>query len=706
MKARTPKATSAHMFSRSHHYLVVAFFLFGTCAVAQAQQIKVPELVKFVEASLPADAAFVDVDIALWLTISETGVVTRVTLKGDAREPWSSAALAAAQKFIFKPARQDGTAIAVRVPFVYRYRAPGRRGRIIPRRFGRRALHPTPGYHLSGRLLEKGTRSPMAGIAVTARQTGKKTLYETVTDSTGRFVLEGLPTGTLRLEIVTGEHTPIRQTIKSYSPYGVRPKNEPIYLDPRGLSRYRTVVKDRRPPSAADEVSLTDEEITKVPGTFGDPTRVVASLPGVARSPFGLGYYAVRGASFENTGFFIDGHPALYLYHLLAGPGVIAPELIGNLTFYPGGYPVRYGRFAAGAIVLETKDPPNDRWHADIGIDLFKSSVLFSTPFDNKKGMVTVSFRRSYYELLLPAFTDEDVFLRFTDYQLRLTYRFSPTLKAKLLLLGAEDATGRSGESENSGGTSSASFGLGFHRTLVAVDWKLTPELTFTNSAIFEYDHTNTQRISEGDESIVIDIGAFITQLRSYLTWKPARSVEMEAGLDLLYGQVEGNFEVRRCRRWVIHDPRFLTPSFSRPPSTIKSAHWPHMSWQTGPSHPPSGCCRACEAPWITTRVAHTSPLTPSWRCVGNSIPGGPSRRRQVLPISSHQISRHLNLLETHQSLRFDPCNSAQEPNGGRGQDGKFMPKRSTNTWTTWYVQPLSSRPTTLKSAASTGNPT
>ncbi|HIA03108.1 MAG TPA: hypothetical protein EYN66_14585, partial [Myxococcales bacterium] len=375
MKARTPKATSAHMFSRSHHYLVVAFFLFGTCAVAQAQQIKVPELVKFVEASLPADAAFVDVDIALWLTISETGVVTRVTLKGDVREPWSSAALAAAQKFIFKPARQDGTAIAVRVPFVYRYRAPGRRGRIIPRRFGRRALHPTPGYHLSGRLLEKGTRSPMAGIAVTARQTGKKTLYETVTDSTGRFVLEGLPTGTLRLEIVTGEHTPIRQTIKSYSPYGVRPKSEPIYLDPRGLSRYRTVVKDRRPPSAADEVSLTDEEITKVPGTFGDPTRVVASLPGVARSPFGLGYYAVRGASFENTGFFIDGHPALYLYHLLAGPGVIAPELIGNLTFYPGGYPVRYGRFAAGAIVLETKDPPNDRWHADIGIDLFKSSV-------------------------------------------------------------------------------------------------------------------------------------------------------------------------------------------------------------------------------------------------------------------------------------------------------------------------------------------
>src|SRR5262249_36444611 len=81
-----------------------------------------------------------------------------------------------------------------------------------------------------------------------------------------------------------------------------------------------TAVAERREAGAPERVTLRAEELTTVPGTFGEPLRVVATLPGVARSPFGLGFFLVRGANFQNTGFMVDGFPVPILYHLGFGP--------------------------------------------------------------------------------------------------------------------------------------------------------------------------------------------------------------------------------------------------------------------------------------------------------------------------------------------------------------------------------------------------
>ena len=62
-------------------------------------------------------------------------------------------------------------------------------------------------------------------------------------------------------------------------------------------------------------------------------------------------------------------------------------------------------------------------------------------PFDEKKKQISTSFKHSYYKLLLPAFTDENVYLRFTDYQLRLTYDVNASLRAKLLFLKTKNTT-------------------------------------------------------------------------------------------------------------------------------------------------------------------------------------------------------------------------------------------------------------------------
>lgn len=518
-------------------FAIALSLLSGAAVSAQAPQIEPPRPLELPRAMLPPGTAIIDGDIALRLTIGTDGRVAEVELVEGLGPPWDEAAVEAARRFTFTPASQDGQPIAVVVPFTYSFRRPLRRGRSIPRRAERRDIEPAPGFVFAGELVEAGTRTPQAGVPVIVRDADTGDSWEALTDEGGRFVVHGLPKGRLKLDIFTGGFEPLDAPIRVSARDETEALADPprFFLRPSGLGAYRTIVREPRPPKAATVIDLTEDELTKVAGTFGDPTRVVATLPGVARTPFGLGYYVVRGAEFDNTGYFIDGHPAVFLYHLLGGPGVIHPELVGDLSFYPGGYPAMYGRYASSVIAVETKDPPRDRWHLDLEVDIFKTGVLFSVPFDGEDGVVTLSLRRSYYDLVLPAFTD-DIELAYTDYQARVSYNFSPCIRGRFVALGAVDSVStKDVETADGAGTSSTDIGLGFHRLNLAFDFDLSRHLTLTTSVAWEYDFLKNRRVAEGDQPIDVSSDGSATQLLTYLRWRPEKGYQVESGIDVLY---------------------------------------------------------------------------------------------------------------------------------------------------------------------------
>ena len=57
-----------------------------------------------------------------------------------------------------------------------------------------------------------------------------------------------------------------------------------------------TIVRTTREKKEVARRSISIETIERVPGTFGDPVRIVQNLPGVARSPFDFGLLLVRGS--------------------------------------------------------------------------------------------------------------------------------------------------------------------------------------------------------------------------------------------------------------------------------------------------------------------------------------------------------------------------------------------------------------------------
>ena len=285
---------------------------------------------------------------------------------------------------------------------------------------------------LSGRVLARGTRDPLVGAQVRLIL-GNGATHDTETDESGGF---SLPAGSGRCEVRV--HYPGFEPFSRKIDVGEHDESGLVLrLQPRLTGdRYETVVTAA--PARAPAVPVQREELTHTPGAFGDPFRVVESLPGVVQPLWPLPMYAIRGANPGNTGFFIDGVRAPALFHFALGPSVIHPFFLDEMQFYPGGYPIEYGRYVSGIVAARTTAPATDRLHVSADVRLFDAGGIAGMPFDKGRGTVAVAGRYSYTGLLLSALSNQ-YSLDYWDYQLRVEHRLGPG-RLTLFAFGSGDS--------------------------------------------------------------------------------------------------------------------------------------------------------------------------------------------------------------------------------------------------------------------------
>ena len=282
----------------------------------------------------------------------------------------------------------------------------------------------------SGKVLARGTRQPLVGASVSIA-VGDGTRASSETGSDGSFVLEVLP-GQHQLRVQCPGFVPTTRPVTM----AADAEDFVVRLEPRTEGeRYETVVTAETP--EAESVPLKREELVHTAGSLGDPFRVIESLPGVAQTTWPLPFYAIRGANPGNTGFFIDGVRAPALFHFALGPSVIHPFFIQDLEFFPGGYPVSYGRYVSGVVAANTATPATDRLHVSADVRLFDAGGIAASPFDDGKGTVAVAGRYSYTGLLLSAFSSA-YSLDYWDYQVRIQHTLGPG-KLTLFAFGSGD---------------------------------------------------------------------------------------------------------------------------------------------------------------------------------------------------------------------------------------------------------------------------
>jgi len=232
--------------------------------------------------------------------------------------------------------------------------------------------------------------------------------------------------------------------------------DEPALPLDDGASDYGAVaaVERTRPTARALELA----EMREVPGAFGDPFRVIDTMPGVVPLFTGLPYVFVRGAPPSATVYFYDGIPMPALFHLGLGPAVVHPAMVGPIDFFAGVAPARYGRKTGGVVAGKAAlRPLKPGVHGELELRLIDLQAYVAKPL-GRGGRVEVAARYGYPGLLLKFFSPETVF-QYWDYQMRSKVRLSRHAEAQLVVLGSYDLVGT-----REGLTVTRNLELQFHR--------------------------------------------------------------------------------------------------------------------------------------------------------------------------------------------------------------------------------------------------
>jgi hypothetical protein len=277
-------------------------------------------------------------------------------------------------------------------------------------------------------------------------------------------------------------------------------------------------------------VSLSRAEARLVPGTFGDPFRVVEALPGVVPLASGVPYFYVRGAPPGNVGYFLDGIRVPLLYHLGLGPSVIHPALIDHVELHPGGDPT-IGRFSGGVVTADLAEP-RDEIHAEANVRIIDAGAFVEVPFDNGRGSAMAAGRYSYTG---PLFTllKSDTVLRYGDYAARVSYAFTPKHRLSIFAFGAYDYLGQKtivalpvpvGVITREEQTN-ALFDTTFHRIDVRYDQRIDDRTSLRHDVILGWDETH---LDEGRDIVDRMLAA-----RSAIHHVVSDSLETRAGIDV-----------------------------------------------------------------------------------------------------------------------------------------------------------------------------
>lgn len=431
-----------------------------------------------------------DAAVIVKLVVEKDGTVAGAEVV-DGKEPFASAAVAAARSFTFVPAKRDGAPIraAIRVQVTFTAPAPPP---------GAARTGTSPAGALTGTQPGDAcppTDTPQTGTPRTGTQTGS---------------LPPSPAGTGALPGATCPSTGARTAA---SPEAPPPPPEPIDVSVRGVVA---------PPGAT---SMSRAEVRLLPGAFGDPFRAVETLPGVTPLASGIPYFFVRGAPPGNVGYLLDGIRVPLLFHLGLGPSVIHPAMVDHVDLYPGGYPARFGRFAGAIVNGETRAPaPELRGEAQLRV--VDAGAMLEAPFASGRGSAMVGGRYSYTGLLF-SILQSDLRLDYWDYQARVSYDLTPSETLTLFAFGARDFLG---DEDPDSGEDRTLVDTTFHRVDLRYERRLGPDGYLRDSTTFGWEETGFDGGGTRDAML---------SNRAELRYSPSPLLTFRAGTDVTLDAVD-----------------------------------------------------------------------------------------------------------------------------------------------------------------------
>jgi TonB family protein len=396
-----------------------------------------PKLLRFVEATYPPKAleSGLQARVELELTITDQGLVSEARVVTAAGHGFDQAALDAVRQFVFEPARVGGKSVAVRVLYPYIFEI-----REVPKTADQTSKKKLTGT-LRGKVFDRQAEEPLAGAVVTLSSEAIRTPVTTTSDKTGEFTLADLAPGPYTLKINAEGFVDFEQLETAV---GGEVSSVVYRLEPVGEAyAFGAVARIPPPPREVTRRTMEKEQLTRIAGTRGDPLRAIEIMPGVARSPFGMGQLVVRGSAPGDTRNLFEGLPVELLYHFGGLTSFINPRLVDRIDFYPGNFSVRYGRATGGIVETRVVDPKLDSVHGVADVNLLDASLLVQVPV-TQDGSLSLAARRSYIDVVLENTLSSDTMSMlaapvYWDYQAIGSARVSERDRVRIMAYGSSD---------------------------------------------------------------------------------------------------------------------------------------------------------------------------------------------------------------------------------------------------------------------------
>ncbi|MBD3317887.1 MAG: TonB family protein [Chitinivibrionales bacterium] len=512
---------------------------------------KMPELLYAPPVDYPPSLSRCGIEgaVLLELLVTERGEVDSVTLVEPLHPVLDSLARAAALNLAFRPAKVNDLPVAVIILYRQTFSIE-------------EILDSVPEFiNLSGRILERGTRSPISDVEIglsfldttadsslivpfsrwlmrISRMEGQKLdnqVLVTATDSAGRFSFKSLPGCSVSVSLVAPGYKPFSAAKRIYPD---QHRSFTFRMHREACHEYELVVYGKNSEQEICRHTIEGNQARGVAGVNGDVVKVLQTLPGVARPPFIFGDMAVRGVDGAFTKVLMDGSRHAVPFHMGAYKTAYNAESIAATAYYPGGFGAKHGNAIGGIIELSGRPGRRDRWHALVEINMVDAMGQIEGPV-GKYVTIVANARASYIDRILTAVQNHSLFAlpytitpRYRDYAVRTDATFenhhifvtTHGLKGSIVMQYPQL---RGGSASLEGSGSRLDGGWLYHRLTGAWDWRIFPELSNSFRYGFEYETDDL----EGFGFYTFKDDEYAHSFSDIVMWEPTRHLKLTGGM-------------------------------------------------------------------------------------------------------------------------------------------------------------------------------
>jgi outer membrane receptor for ferrienterochelin and colicin len=296
---------------------------------------------------------------------------------------------------------------------------------------------------IRGQLLDVETQSPLISANVIIMETNQGA----ATDLTGSFEIRNMPVGSYSLKFTYIGYAPLIKPdiiVKSQRATFVHAEIRSQTLTSEAVevtSGYFAQTSDQ-------PVSITQfstEEIRRAPGSAGDVSRILMSLPSLAVINDQSNSLIVRGGNPAENTFFIDNIEIPNINHFpdqgsSGGPiGVLNVDLIRTVNFFSGGFSSAYGDKLSSVMDIQFREGNSHEIDTQLDLNFAGFGGVAEGPLGNH-GSWLVSGRRSYLDFVVKTLNvGSTIAPYYGDLQWKFQYDLSPADRLVFLGIWSDD---------------------------------------------------------------------------------------------------------------------------------------------------------------------------------------------------------------------------------------------------------------------------